>query len=125
MGTVQIKRIYQPFENTDGKRILVDRLWPRGVKKEAAQIDVWMKAIAPSDALRKWFHQDKDASKWTEFKVKYLLELKQNTAAVNDLLDLISKNEKVTLLYAAHDELHNHALVLHEFIDELPKEDDQ
>jgi len=119
MTTLQIKRIYQPVEKTDGKRILVDRLWPRGLKKEAAQIDEWMKAIAPSDALRKWYHQD-NAAKWLEFKAKYLLKLKQNTA-VNDLLDIISKNEKVTFLYAARDEQQNHALVLMQFINELLK----
>jgi uncharacterized protein YeaO (DUF488 family) len=77
MSTLQIKRIYQPAEKIDGKRILVDRPWPRGLKKEAAQIDEWMKAIAPSDALRKWFHQDNDAGKWPEFKTKCLLELKR------------------------------------------------
>jgi uncharacterized protein YeaO (DUF488 family) len=120
MGAIQIKRIYQPAEKADGKRILVDRLWPRGVKKEAAQIDEWMKAIAPSDALRKWFHQDNDPTKWQEFKAKYMLELKQNTA-VNDLLDIINKNEKVTLLYAARDEQQNHALILMQFIDNLLK----
>jgi uncharacterized protein YeaO (DUF488 family) len=120
MGTIQIKRIYLPAEKTDGKRILVDRLWPRGVKKESAQLDIWLKAIAPSDALRKWFHQDSNREKWEEFKAKYLLESKQNTA-VNDLLDIINKNEKVTLLYAARDEYQNHALVLMEFINELLK----
>ena len=120
MGAIQIKRIYQPAEKADGKRILVDRLWPRGVKKEAAQIDEWMKAVAPSDALRKWFHQDNDPAKWQEFKAKYTLELKQNTA-INDLLDIMSKNEKVTLLYAARGEQQNHALVLMQFINELLK----
>jgi uncharacterized protein YeaO (DUF488 family) len=118
MGVIQIKRIYQPAEKTDGKRILIDRLWPRGVKKESAQIDQWMKAIAPSDDLRKWFHQDDGAAKWQEFKLKYILELKQNVA-VTDLLDIISKNKKITLLYAARDEQQNHALVLMQFINEL------
>jgi uncharacterized protein YeaO (DUF488 family) len=120
MGAIQIKRIYEPAEKTDGKRILVDRLWPRGMKKESAHIDEWLKAVAPSDALRKWFHQDSALSKWQEFQAKYILELKQNTA-VNDLLDTISKNEKVTLLYAARDEQQNHALVLLQFVNELLK----
>jgi len=120
MGAIQIKRIYQPAEKADGKRILVDRLWPRGVKKEAAQIDEWMKAIAPTDALRKWFHEDNDPAKWQEFKAKYMLELKQNTV-VNDLLDIINKNKVVTLLYAARNEQQNHALVLLQFIGELMK----
>jgi len=123
MGTLQIKRIYQPSEKTDGKRILVDRLWPRGIKKEVAQIDMWMKAIAPSDALRKWFHSDGDHSKWEEFKAKYIFELKHNPAAVNELLDLIRKNENVTLLYAARDEQQNHALVLLDFIERLLKQE--
>jgi len=114
METVQIKRIYEPADDADGKRILVDRLWPRGVTKEAAQLDEWMKEIAPSVSLREWFHHD--PSKWEEFKVKYMFELKQNSA-VKDLLDIINKNNKVTLLYAARDEQHNHALVLHQFID--------
>jgi uncharacterized protein YeaO (DUF488 family) len=118
MGAVQIKRIYEPAEKADGMRILVDRLWPRGVKKEAAQIDEWLKAIAPSDALRKSFHKDNIA--WDEFEAKYIFELKHNTA-VKDLLDIINKNPKVTLLYAARDEHQNHALVLLQFIDTMLK----
>jgi uncharacterized protein YeaO (DUF488 family) len=118
MGTVQIKRIYASAEKTDGKRILVDRLWPRGVKKETAQLDEWMKAIAPSVDLRKWFNHD--IAKWEEFKVRYAFELKQNKA-VAELLDMINKNKAVTLLYAAHDEEHNHALVLLGFLNtQLP-----
>jgi len=120
MAALQIKRIYQPADKSDGKRILVDRLWPRGVKKEVAQLDEWMKAIAPSEALRKWFHQENDRAKWDEFKAKYLLELNDNPA-VDELLDMISKSEIVTLLYAAHDEQHNHARILLQFIDELLK----
>jgi uncharacterized protein YeaO (DUF488 family) len=118
MGSIKVKRIYEPAEKTDGIRILVDRLWPRGVKKETAQLDEWLKAIAPSDGLRKWFHQDADPGKWQEFKAKYILELKQNDAVVH-LQDIISKNKVVTLLYAAHDQQQNHALVLLEFIDKL------
>jgi uncharacterized protein YeaO (DUF488 family) len=120
MAALQIKRIYQPAGKSDGKRILVDRLWPRGVSKEVAQLDEWLKAIAPSEALRKWFHQDSNRARWEEFKAKYLLELKQNPA-VDELLDIINKNEKVTLLYAAHDEQHNHALVLLDFIEDMLK----
>lgn len=115
MGTVKIKRIYEAAEKTDGVRILVDRLWPRGVKKETAQLDEWLKAIAPSEALRKWYHQDPDPSKWGEFKARYLTELKDNEA-VSHLQDIIDKNKAVTLLYAAHDQQHNHALVLLEYI---------
>ena len=118
MGTVQIKRIYEPAEKADGIRILVDRLWPRGVKKEAAQIDEWLKAVAPSDNLRKLYHQG--TATWDEFKAKYMFELKQNIA-VNHLIDIINKNPKVTLLYAARDEHQNHALVLLQFIDAMLK----
>lgn len=118
MGSLHIKRIYEPATDQDGKRILVDRLWPRGLKKEAAQLDEWLKAIAPSTELRKWFHQD--ITQWDEFRLKYLHELKQNDA-VNLLLDMIKKNRNVTLLYAAHDEKHNHALVLQHFITEKLK----
>lgn len=113
MGTVQIKRIYEPAEKSDGKRILVDRLWPRGVKRELAQLDDWMKTVAPSTDLRKWFNHD--VAKWQEFTTRYTLELKENSA-VNELLDMVKKNKMVTLLYAAHDEDHNHAVVLLQFI---------
>jgi len=113
MGKVQVKRIYEPPEKTDGKRILVDRLWPRGMTKEAAHIDEWMKDIAPSVSLRKWFNHD--ATKWTEFTARYITELKQNPA-VDGLLQLLTQNPVITLLYAAHDEQHNHTLVLQQFI---------
>lgn len=118
MGTVKIKRVYEPVEASDGKRILVDRLWPRGMKKESAHLDEWMKDIAPSTELRKWFHHD--AAEWPEFAARYMVELKQNNA-VNTLLDIISKNKTVTLLYSARDMEHNHALVLLQFINEVVK----
>lgn len=113
MGTIQIKRIYEPAEKTDGLRVLIDRLWPRGIKKEAAQIDEWLKEVAPSTALRQWIHHD--PTKWREFEAKYKLELAQNNA-VNDLQAIIDKNKVVTLLYASRDEVQNHALILLEFI---------
>lgn len=115
MATIKIKRIYEPLEKEDGMRILVDRLWPRGVKKEAAHLDEWMKTVAPSAALRKWF--DHDPAKWKEFYSKYTLELQQNDA-VGDLLHLAKKDGVLTLLYGAHDEQHNQALVLQQFIRE-------
>lgn len=115
MGSLQIKRVYEPAEKQDGKRILIDRLWPRGFKKETAQLDDWMKNIAPSTELRKWF--DHDPAKWDEFQFKYLHELKQNPVA-EDLLALVKNNKTVTLLYAARDEHHNHAQVLQRFIKE-------
>ncbi|MES2278482.1 MAG: DUF488 domain-containing protein [Bacteroidota bacterium] len=118
MGTLQIKRVYEPAEKGDGIRILVDRLWPRGMKKETAQLTQWMKAIAPSTDLRKWF--DHDPAKWEQFCLKYTLELQQNSA-VENLLKLIKENKMVTLLYAAHDGRYNHAIVLQQFINEVTK----
>jgi len=118
MAKIQLKRIYKPAEHSDGKRILVDRLWPRGMKKEAANIDVWLKDVAPSTTLRKWFHHDSDS--WYEFTARYMLELEKNPA-VDALIELIDQNPVVTLLYAAHDEEHNHALVLKQFITALKK----
>jgi uncharacterized protein YeaO (DUF488 family) len=111
--TINIKRIYEPAEKSDGYRILVDRLWPRGIKKEDIHIDVWMKEIAPSTELRKWIHQDPD--KWEQFITKYKAELK-GSAAWQELLDVIHDHKTVTLLYAAKDEQRNHALVLQQFI---------
>lgn len=113
MGTVKIKRIYDPVEPTDGKRILVDRLWPRGMKKESAHLDEWLKDVAPSTKLRKWFHHD--AGEWDEFVARYTDELSQNPA-VKELTDITHNNKIVTLLYGAHDTEHNHALVLLQFI---------
>lgn len=118
MGTVKIKRIYEPVQEQDGVRILVDRLWPRGVKKETAHLDGWMKAIAPSAELRKWFHHDPHS--WDHFQLKYTQELSQNDA-VKELLRYIKDNKTTTLLYAAQDEHHNHALVLQHFINEALK----
>lgn len=118
MGTVQVKRIYEPADSKDGKRILVDRLWPRGLKKERAMIDEWMKAVAPSADLRKWFNHE--PGKWDEFFAGYTLELQQNSA-VAPLLEFVKTNKVITLLYAAHDQEHNHALVLQKFITEALK----
>jgi uncharacterized protein YeaO (DUF488 family) len=113
MATIKIKRIYEPIDKNDGIRILVDRLWPRGVKKVSANIDEWLKNVGPSTELREWFHHD--PSKWEEFRAKYMVELKQNTA-VKELLDIVKNNEIVTLIYASHDTLHNQALVLQQFL---------
>ena len=111
---VAIKRFYEPAETADGYRILVDRLWPRGVKKEAAQIDLWLKEVAPSTELRTWFH--KDTSQWTAFTKKYQAELKDNPA-LKELKQLLKEHKKITLLYTAKDEKHNHALVLAQLLD--------
>ncbi|MBB3649657.1 uncharacterized protein YeaO (DUF488 family) [Rhizobium sp. BK619] len=111
--TVHIKRIYEPKEDKDGTRILVDRLWPRGLSKQNAAVDVWLKEIAPSPALRRWFGHD--PAKWTEFQRRYRQELEKNTSAVEELERRIGTSH-ATLLYAAKDLQHNHAIVLQRFL---------
>jgi uncharacterized protein YeaO (DUF488 family) len=110
---LKTKRIYEPFETSDGYRILVDRLWPRGIKKEEAHVDKWLKEAAPSTVLRKWFNHEPE--KWKAFVVKYHSEL-NSSAAFDELLAAVGKHKTVTLLYAAKDEEHNHSLVLKELI---------
>jgi uncharacterized protein YeaO (DUF488 family) len=103
-----LKRAYEPPAKTDGMRILVDRLWPRGITKDQAAIDLWLKEVAPSTALRKWFWHA--PGKWAEFQKKYRAELKGNPALV--ALRDHSRQGDVTLVYSARDELHNDAVVL-------------
>lgn len=107
-----IKRIYEKASITDGKRIFVDRLWPRGVKKSTANVDLWLKDVAPSDELRKWFAHD--PKKWKEFESRYTKELEHNPA-VQQLLDIV-RNSDITLLYSTEDKEHNNAIVLADFI---------
>lgn len=109
----KIKRVYEGREKEDGFRILVDRVWPRGMTKEKAGIDLWMKEIAPSTALRKWFGHD--PKKWTEFRTRYLAELAQNKEAVATLKSHVKKRT-VTLVYSAKDEEHNQAVVLQQML---------
>ncbi len=109
----QIKRIYEEPEKSDGFRVLVDRLWPRGLSKEIARIDLWFKEIAPSDSLRRWFNHEPE--KWAEFKKRYFAELKTRSQEVSSLV-IRAKKERVTLLFAAKDLLHNHALALKEYL---------
>jgi uncharacterized protein YeaO (DUF488 family) len=108
---VRIKRAYEAPSPHDGTRILVDRLWPRGVKKATAGISQWMKEIAPSNELRKWFGHD--PARWEEFRRRYEAELAQKRDLIGQLRDLASKGP-LTLVYAAHDEAHNQAVVLRE-----------
>jgi uncharacterized protein YeaO (DUF488 family) len=110
---ISLKRIYDAVDSEDGLRILVDRLWPRGVTKQDAAVAVWAKNVAPSDELRKWFH--KDTTQWREFKKRYHAELDANASHVDDLAKLISLN-KVTLLYGSKDEKKNHAIVLRDYL---------
>lgn len=106
---VEIKRVYEEPGRADGTRILVDRLWPRGLSKERARVDLWLKDIAPSNELRKWFSHD--PSKWSEFQVRYRQELKSRADMLADLKKKAAE-APVTLLYGAKDELHNEAVVL-------------
>ncbi|MEO9210063.1 MAG: DUF488 domain-containing protein [Ginsengibacter sp.] len=106
---IKIKRVYEPAEKEDGYRILVDRLWPRGLTKEKVAADLWLKEIAPSTELRKWFNHEPE--KWEGFQKKYSTELSQNKEAVATLLSKI-KEGTVTILFGAKDEEHNEAKVL-------------
>lgn len=113
--TLKIKRVYEDPEKHDGTRVLIDRLWPRGLTKERAAVDLWLKEIAPTTELRKWFGHDPE--KWTEFKKRYRTELKANAEQVTMLRSAMKKGT-VTLVYGAKDEEHNDAVVLHEFLGE-------
>lgn len=115
--TVKIKRIYETADEHDGLRVLVDRLWPRGVSKERARVDKWFKDIAPSTQLRKWFNHDPE--RFEEFVHRYTEELDANREAVDMLTALFTKYSTVTLLYAAKDPKVNHALVLQEYLQNL------
>jgi uncharacterized protein YeaO (DUF488 family) len=110
---INIKRTYDPPSPDDGKRILVDRLWPRGIRKEGAKIDDWLKDIAPSDELRKWFSHD--PSKWQKFKRRYKNELNDKSDLVKNLRRQLKKMN-VTLLFSAKDIEHNNAVVLKEVL---------
>ena len=111
--SVRTKRVYLPPEASDGKRILVDRLWPRGLTKEKAALDLWLKDAAPSTELRKWFGHD--PARWDEFRRRYREELDAMPDATARLRDL-AKQGKLTLLYGAHDEAHNNAVVLANYL---------
>jgi uncharacterized protein YeaO (DUF488 family) len=115
MSTIQIKRVYDPPAKDDGARLLVDRLWPRGIKKEAIRLDAWHKTVAPSQDLRRWFSHD--PAKWEEFKERYRAELRCNSEICNQLLDA-AKQGNLTLLYAARDAEHNSAIVLKSYLEE-------
>ena len=109
-----IKRVYDAPSADDGERILVDRLWPRGISKEKARIDYWLKEIAPSTELRKWFNHEHE--KWEEFKQKYFEELNSNPEAVKEILELSGK-KTVTILYSAKEERFNNAVALREYLE--------
>jgi uncharacterized protein YeaO (DUF488 family) len=110
---IALKRVYEPPSDDDGLRILVERLWPRGVSKAKAKIDHWVKGIAPSLGLRVWYRHE--IEKWPEFKKRYRAELKKNAEAVDELRALCAA-KKVSFIFAAKDEDHNSAVVLREFL---------
>ena len=112
-GNVKLKRAYEPPISEDGTRVLVDRLWPRGVSKAHAALDHWMKDLAPSTELRKWFGHD--PARWDEFRRRYTDELHQNTELLSQLRTL-ARQGPVTLVYSAHDEVHNDAIVLRDLL---------
>lgn len=117
MGKILVKRVYEPAAKSDGFRVLVDRLWPRGLSKESAHIDLWLRDIGPSTELRKWFNHD--PARWAEFQRRYDAELKERAT----LLATIKKHAKtkpVTLLYSAKDEQHNQAVALRSFLLKRP-----
>lgn len=114
MTQIQIKRVYEDPDPSDGFRVLVDRLWPRGVKKESLHYDLWAKEITPSPPLRQWFHQSQ-GEHWELFKQKYLEELK-DSSETEAFLKQIKKKEKVTLLYASKNTAQNHAMILRDYL---------
>jgi uncharacterized protein YeaO (DUF488 family) len=118
--SVEIKRAYEKPAPADGQRVLVDRLWPRGVKKEDARIDHWLKRLAPSDKLRKWFHL---SANWPVFKKRYFKELSTPEASedLEELYRLMAEHQQLTLLYASRDEAHNNAAALKELLDGMKK----
>lgn len=112
---IRIKRIYEPASPGDGVRVLVDRLWPRGLSKREANIDAWAKDLAPSVPLRTWFHKD-IPGRWKEFSTRYKDELRHRKDALNEFRTEVKKRKRVTLLYAGKDDEHSHAKVLQKFL---------
>jgi len=111
---IKLKRAYEPAAASDGTRYLVERLWPRGVRKEALQLDAWLKDVAPSDGLRRWFSHD--PAKWTEFRRRYNTELDANASEWKPILEA-ARRGTTTLVYSAHDTEHNNAVVLKDYLE--------
>ena len=118
---VVLKRVYEKASARDGYRVLVDRLWPRGLSKESAKVDLWLKEIAPSNELRQWFHERR--SQWLAFRDRYMEELAkpEQLAALEQLQSVVKKRKAVTLLFASTDIEHNNAVVLKELLDGMKK----
>lgn len=119
--TVAIKRVYELPGRADGMRVLVDRLWPRGLSKERAAVDEWLRDLAPSDELRRWYHARPDH--WADFRKRYLRELAQPQAetALRRLYDLVHKRKRLTLLFASRNETRNNAVALKQLLDGMRK----
>ncbi|AKV55459.1 hypothetical protein BACT_0999 [Bifidobacterium actinocoloniiforme DSM 22766] len=115
MGEVRIKRVYEAADKADGFRVLVDRLWPRGLSKAKAGLDLWLKEVAPSADLRRWWHHDPE--RFDQFAQRYQAELDANPQAVGQLLDLASSQPTLTLLYGAKDKELNQAIVLRAYLE--------
>ena len=118
---IQFKRAYDPPEETDGERLLVDRLWPRGLRKDAARLSAWLKDLAPSEELRRWFAHD--PSRWLEFQERYRTELQapEKEHMIRELAQKAGQG-KITLIFAAHDTVHNNAVVLKTAIERYLRE---
>ena len=110
---IHIKRVYEKAERDDGARILVDRLWPRGLSKDSVRMDDWLRDIAPSDSLRKWYGHKPE--RWPQFRRRYSEELREHAAELDELRDL-ARHDPVTLVFGARDEIHNDAVVLRELL---------
>jgi uncharacterized protein YeaO (DUF488 family) len=111
---IKIKRIYKPADPSDGYRVLVDRLWPRGLSKGKANVDLWLRDIAPSDDLRKWYHHDLE--KWPEFKKRYFNELSSKKKMIDQICER-EKGSAVTLLFSSKEEMYNNAQALKEYLE--------
>jgi uncharacterized protein YeaO (DUF488 family) len=121
---VAVKRVYEGPARSDGTRVLVDRLWPRGLSKERAAIDQWLRDLSPSDALRKWFHAQPEATAaWLTFRRRYLKELasREAASALDELYRLANRQKKLTLLFASKNEKHNNAVVLKDLLEGMKK----
>jgi len=113
---IRVQRVYQSSTQREGKSFLVDRLWPRGIKKEALRFDVWLKEVAPSDSLRNWYHHDPE--KWEEFKRRYFSELDEKPELWKPILEA-ARQGNVTLLYSAKNESHNNAVALKTYLEKI------
>ncbi|MDD6211125.1 MAG: DUF488 family protein [Bacteroidales bacterium] len=117
MKTIKLKRVYEEYAPGDGYRVLVDRLWPRGMRKENLRYDLWAKELAPSPELRIWYHADPEA-RWDEFRIRYTDEL-AHSEYIRQFTETTESHDTLTLLFAAKDPVHNHAIILKAFLDKI------